>query len=707
MSVANPIPRQTRRQTIITGAGQLVFGPTTFKVYDPLDVAVFARDPASSLYVRLDAADFTATLTGPAPAPCTVTLDTARPTGASLRLDSRRTHERLTDVTRSGTIHGASMETELDKQTTLFQELRRDVDEALQPVEGLAAAVTAAENAAAAAADDAEVVASDRQAVDTAAAAVELDRQAAQTAANNAANVVANHVALADPHTQYELEAQKNQPNGYVGLSADSKIEEIYLPAYLTGGGIVVPLSWYDTPALARSAGSQAAAWNVAVALAVATKRRLVIRGRAGAESWAALPNIELPAGLQIESDWEPGIAQLSPFTGDFLRWRSRPYMRGRLKLDGGVTLQTIAGGLVMGHVGMCVAVRRNGEAGAGYGTRIYDGVLEAVEFQNFGEGGLETYFYTEPRIHSELRGIRLGAFGEIHNSPLNGRCRNGYYDNIFPGYASTSTQAYERNAYGVSGTHWTGDDQPQDWEFNGYEIRRVTSWESGDFHGAKNCGFVNCKSYLSSQGFVFENHVNGLAMRDCYVRGCSHFGYGTSSTRDSLIMYSLGGIICNATGTDPTPYGSLPTVGVDISDVTLKDCGETRIHSTLGALSGGAAIVMREMRSAKISDARIFSAYQAGISFTGQQTEDAALYCDIDGVLIDGVVSHASTQRGVQIGSWCLGRAANVHIQGIATKAQAFYQVGSPQYLFHFGKIGGSTSTQGTDFQNYAVGAS
>lgn len=42
---------------------------------------------------------------------------------------------------------------------------------------------------------------------------------------------IATHEGLADPHTQYQLESEKNQPLGYVGLDANSKIDPLYLPA--------------------------------------------------------------------------------------------------------------------------------------------------------------------------------------------------------------------------------------------------------------------------------------------------------------------------------------------------------------------------------------------------------------------------------------------------------------------------------------------
>lgn len=42
---------------------------------------------------------------------------------------------------------------------------------------------------------------------------------------------LAAHEAAADPHTQYQLESEKNAANGYAGLDASSKINPLHLPA--------------------------------------------------------------------------------------------------------------------------------------------------------------------------------------------------------------------------------------------------------------------------------------------------------------------------------------------------------------------------------------------------------------------------------------------------------------------------------------------
>jgi hypothetical protein len=46
-----------------------------------------------------------------------------------------------------------------------------------------------------------------------------------------AASVVTDHVALADPHTQYQNESEKAQANGYASLGADGKVPSAQLPA--------------------------------------------------------------------------------------------------------------------------------------------------------------------------------------------------------------------------------------------------------------------------------------------------------------------------------------------------------------------------------------------------------------------------------------------------------------------------------------------
>jgi hypothetical protein len=53
-----------------------------------------------------------------------------------------------------------------------------------------------------------------------------------------ASAVVTDHVALADPHTQYQKESEKGAANGYAGLGADGKVPSAQLPA--SQGGVAM-----------------------------------------------------------------------------------------------------------------------------------------------------------------------------------------------------------------------------------------------------------------------------------------------------------------------------------------------------------------------------------------------------------------------------------------------------------------------------------
>ena len=136
MSSANPIPRSARRNDVAAATGQTVFGPFDWKIYDIADVAVLLRGAAETSYTAAAPSGYTVALTGAAPSFFTVTFTTApRPAAdaVSVRIAGARIHARETDVTQGGVVRSASLESELDRQTTMFQELRRDVDDALAP----------------------------------------------------------------------------------------------------------------------------------------------------------------------------------------------------------------------------------------------------------------------------------------------------------------------------------------------------------------------------------------------------------------------------------------------------------------------------------------------------------------------------------------------------------------------------------------------
>ncbi len=124
MSIAYPIPRQTRQNDYTAAGGQTVFGPTDWRAYAPADVAVLARPAGGSEFVVVAA---TVTLGGAAPAVATVTLAVPAVAGTTIRVRGERIDERLLDATLAGVVRSALLEREFDRHTILFQEARRDI----------------------------------------------------------------------------------------------------------------------------------------------------------------------------------------------------------------------------------------------------------------------------------------------------------------------------------------------------------------------------------------------------------------------------------------------------------------------------------------------------------------------------------------------------------------------------------------------------
>lgn len=127
MSVANPILRDDRAQSIASGDGQTVFGPLNFKIYDPLDLRVFTA--ASGLDVEITSGfSISAQPAAGEPYFPTVTFDVGRTLDEPLTFEGLRIHERQLDVTQGGVVNAASIERELDRMAVVLQELRRDAD---------------------------------------------------------------------------------------------------------------------------------------------------------------------------------------------------------------------------------------------------------------------------------------------------------------------------------------------------------------------------------------------------------------------------------------------------------------------------------------------------------------------------------------------------------------------------------------------------
>jgi len=133
MSTGLPITRSTRRVELAAAVGQTLFDFGA-PLFDPLDIDVDVSTGGGAFTRLAWPADYAVSIAA-GYAYAQIQLTTAprplvgSPT-ATVRLDGRRTHERQTDVTRGGAQHAASLELELDKQTVILQEQRRDIDDA-------------------------------------------------------------------------------------------------------------------------------------------------------------------------------------------------------------------------------------------------------------------------------------------------------------------------------------------------------------------------------------------------------------------------------------------------------------------------------------------------------------------------------------------------------------------------------------------------
>lgn len=129
MSSLYALPKSSRQQDYTAIAGQAIFGPANFLIFDLADIKVLSRPVGGQAFTEITTG-WTASLSAAIGFP-TVTFAAARTAGETIRISSRRVHDRTGDVSRGGSIKTTLIELELDKQTTVLQELRRDVSAAL------------------------------------------------------------------------------------------------------------------------------------------------------------------------------------------------------------------------------------------------------------------------------------------------------------------------------------------------------------------------------------------------------------------------------------------------------------------------------------------------------------------------------------------------------------------------------------------------
>lgn len=126
MSADTPIPRSERQATLVATAGQTVFGPFDWIIWDTADIVVFQRNAGAESFVKV-LSGYTVAAVDELPGNFTVTFAAGRAAGDAVQISGARVHERLTNVTQGGVVRAAPLEAEFDRITAVLQEIRRDL----------------------------------------------------------------------------------------------------------------------------------------------------------------------------------------------------------------------------------------------------------------------------------------------------------------------------------------------------------------------------------------------------------------------------------------------------------------------------------------------------------------------------------------------------------------------------------------------------
>ena len=130
-----PLPRETRETTMLVGNGTPgPYGPSQFKVFDTIDVEVWARADGETAFTQRSVA--VAKTNNLDLDTVSVTFEDDIPDTTEFFIVSRRIHERMLAITRAGALDAAQLEKELSKQASVLQELRRDINRGGSQVPG-------------------------------------------------------------------------------------------------------------------------------------------------------------------------------------------------------------------------------------------------------------------------------------------------------------------------------------------------------------------------------------------------------------------------------------------------------------------------------------------------------------------------------------------------------------------------------------------
>lgn len=128
-----PLPRETRESAVLAGNGTVgPFGPSLYKIFDTVDVKVFAKALGETVFSDVTSG-CTIAKVNPANAYdfFTVTFGASVPATTAWHHQARRVAERSVAVTKGGTLDSNQLEKELSKQASVESEVRRDLDRAV------------------------------------------------------------------------------------------------------------------------------------------------------------------------------------------------------------------------------------------------------------------------------------------------------------------------------------------------------------------------------------------------------------------------------------------------------------------------------------------------------------------------------------------------------------------------------------------------
>jgi hypothetical protein len=246
MSLTNPLPRETRVSPAYACDGITRSFVVPFWFLAAEDLVIRLTSPLGAVTVFRDGVGYTVSGAGETGGG-SVILSAAPANLWTAKIYGRRLPSRLTSVYNGGVVNGAALDRDLDEKTATQQELRRDIDEALDGVDALGLALAAVD-------DDADRAEAARLGAEVAAAnasafAPQTFVVAADAAALRGATPTNSRVAY--------LRSTRRILEGATGLAAGAIPDDGLLGVRPTGG---------DGSAGWRDIGDRAAIWHENIA---------------------------------------------------------------------------------------------------------------------------------------------------------------------------------------------------------------------------------------------------------------------------------------------------------------------------------------------------------------------------------------------------------------------------------------------------------